>query len=314
MLYEKLDYIVAIAEEHNLTKAAQRLYVSQPTLTVHLNRLEEQLGVKLFDRSTSPITITDAGRFYIEKMKLIADQERAVRSSLIGIAAPEKTFNVGIGMVRGQHWLPLILPAFCQMHPDIRIHLLQMPEFRMADALQQGKMDILIGIVPNMRSDIEVVDILKERMILAASPKFGLLSEQKERKNRETPCVVSPEKLNGLPFILPNPELGLYKSYETLMRINRFQPGQTITVNDNNTGLKLARRGLGVQLLPGCLMVLNPDITEDALDFFMLPHMPDDRKCSAAYRKDSTKLELIQDFIQVIYQEVIPQCVDVSLL
>ena len=68
MLYEKLDYVLAIAEEQNLTRAAKKLYISQPTLTMYLNRLEENLGVKLFDRRNTPITITPAGRRYIEKM------------------------------------------------------------------------------------------------------------------------------------------------------------------------------------------------------------------------------------------------------
>ena len=60
MLYEKLDYVLAIAEEQNLTRAAKKLYISQPTLTMYLNRLEENLGVKLFDRRKTPITITPA--------------------------------------------------------------------------------------------------------------------------------------------------------------------------------------------------------------------------------------------------------------
>lgn len=75
MLYEKLNYIIAIAEERNLTQAAKRLYISQPTLTLYLNRLENELGVKLFDRSKSPVTLTDAGAYYLEKMKKIYASE-----------------------------------------------------------------------------------------------------------------------------------------------------------------------------------------------------------------------------------------------
>ena len=74
MLYEKLDYVLAIAEEQNLTRAAKKLYISQPTLTMYLNRLEENLGVKLFDRRKNPITITPAGRRYIEKMTEISEK------------------------------------------------------------------------------------------------------------------------------------------------------------------------------------------------------------------------------------------------
>ena len=79
MLYEKLDYVLAIAEEQNLTRAAKKLYISQPTLTMYLNRLEENLGVKLFDRRKTPITITPAGRRYIEKMTEISEEEQILR-------------------------------------------------------------------------------------------------------------------------------------------------------------------------------------------------------------------------------------------
>ena len=79
MLYEKLDYVLAIAEEQNLTRAAKKLYISQPTLTMYLNRLEENLGVKLFDRRKTPITITPAGRRYIEKMTEISEEEQILQ-------------------------------------------------------------------------------------------------------------------------------------------------------------------------------------------------------------------------------------------
>ena len=60
MLYEKLNYVIAVAEEQNLTLAAKRLFISQPALTLYLNRLESELGVKLFNRGKSPVTLTDA--------------------------------------------------------------------------------------------------------------------------------------------------------------------------------------------------------------------------------------------------------------
>ena len=64
MSLDKLDYVLALAEERNLTRAARKAFISQPTLTNYINRLEEQLGVKLFDRSVTPIEITRAGALY----------------------------------------------------------------------------------------------------------------------------------------------------------------------------------------------------------------------------------------------------------
>lgn len=73
MSLDKLDYVLALAEERNLTRAAKKTFISQPALTNYINRLESQLGVKLFDRTVSPIQITRAGALYIERMKKIPD-------------------------------------------------------------------------------------------------------------------------------------------------------------------------------------------------------------------------------------------------
>ncbi len=71
MMIDKMDYIFAIAREQNLTRAAKRLFVAQSTLTMYLNRVEQELGIKLFDRSKTPILPTPAGALCIEELKKI---------------------------------------------------------------------------------------------------------------------------------------------------------------------------------------------------------------------------------------------------
>ena len=78
MSLDKLDYVLALAEERNLTRAAKKAFISQPALTNYINRLESQLGVKLFDRTVSPIQITRAGSVYIERMKKIQMAENSL--------------------------------------------------------------------------------------------------------------------------------------------------------------------------------------------------------------------------------------------
>lgn len=313
MLYEKLDYVLAVAEEQNLTRAAQKLFVSQPTLTVHLNHLEEELGVKLFDRTASPITVTPAGQFYIEQMRQVAAKEKRIRCSLQGIPYPAQTFVIGIGQVRGRHLLPMILPDFCTMHPDVQIQLVQMPEQNICAALKQSQMDLVIGVLPNLWPEIEEVNLLRERLVLAAGKCFGLVPEGISSTS-DVPCLISAEALNKLPFIVPGIGNGLYTSYETLLRLNRIQPGRTISVNDLNTGLQFTRKGLGVQLLSVSVLALNPDIMPEELDFFRVEHMPEDRRCVAAFRADSGKRELIADFLDILRREALPKCVGVTPL
>lgn len=298
---------LSVAEEQNLTRAAQRLFVSQPTLTVHLNRLEAQLGVKLFDRTASPIRVTGAGRYYIEKMKQLASEEQSMRSRLQGIAHPAQTLIVGIGQVRGHHWMPGVLEQFCKEFPDVNIQLVQMPEKNICDALQQGRMDVVIGVLSNLWEELSGVELLRERLFLAAVPELGLLPENVADNSPENPFLLEPSLFNGMPFIVPGVGNGMFSSYETMLRVNHFHPGRVIAVNNLNTGLQMTRKGLGVQLLSGSILDMNPDLQPGQLHYFRLPDMPEPRKCVAAYYKESIKEPLIGAFLEIV-QEIIPEC------
>lgn len=308
MLYEKLNYIIAIAEERNLTQAAKRLYISQLTLTLYLNRLENELGVKLFDRSKSPVTLTDAGAYYLEKMKKIYASEQALRSQIHFIANPTQTLLVGIGQVRGHHWLPLFLPTFCSIHPDINVQIVQETEQQMYEDLQKQKLDVGIGVFP-ASTDIEMVEIMEETLFFAAHRKFGLIPDHLRGKHdMKNPYIVQPDQLNGLPFIIPQVSNGLYDTYETILQNNQIHPSRTISINNLSTGLLLNVKGLGVQLLSGSVVYFSHEPGVNQLDLFLLENMPETRKCTAIYQSGNIKQKLIQDLIRTLKNEVLPWC------
>lgn len=308
MLYEKLNYIIAIAEERNLTQAAKRLYISQPTLTLYLNRLENELGVKLFDRTKSPVTLTDAGAYYLEKMKKIYASEQALRSQIHFIANPTQTLLVGIGQVRGHHWLPLFLPTFCSIHPDINVQIVQETEQRMYEDLQKQKLDVGIGVFP-ASTDIEMVEIMEETLFFAAHRKFGLIPDHLRGKHdMKNPYIVQPDQLNGLPFIIPQVSNGLYDTYQTILQNNQIHPSRTISINNLSTGLLLNVKGLGLQLLSGSVVYFSHEPGVNQLDLFLLENMPETRKCMAIYQSGNIKQKLIQDLIRTLKNEVLPWC------
>ena len=308
MLYEKLNYIIAIAEERNLTQAAKRLYISQPTLTLYLNRLENELGVKLFDRTKSPVTLTDAGAYYLEKMKKIYASEQALRSQIHFIANPPQTLLVGIGQVRGHHWLPLFLPTFCSIHPDINVQIVQETEQRMYEDLQKQKLDVGIGVFP-ASTDIEMVEIMEETLFFAAHRKFGLIPDHLRGKHdMKNPYIVQPDQLNGLPFIIPQVSNGLYDTYQTSLQNNQIHPSRTLSITNLSTGLLLNVKGLGVQLLSGSVVYFSHEPGVNQLDLFLLENMPETRKCMAIYQSGNIKQKLIQDLIRTLKNEVLPWC------
>ena len=86
MSFDRLDYVMAIAEEQNMTKAAARLFISQPALTASINKLEEELGVKLFDRQRPPIKLTPAGVLYMKEMSRIHQLQFNLKAQLSSFA------------------------------------------------------------------------------------------------------------------------------------------------------------------------------------------------------------------------------------
>lgn len=311
MSYDRLNYIIAIAEEQNLTRAARRLYISQPTLTLYLNRLEAELEVKLFDRTKSPVVLTEAGKYYIEQMKKIAAEEQTLRNDIRFIANPDQTLVVGIGQVRGHHWLPMILPVFCQNHPGVNVQIVQSNEQYMSDALRTKRIDLVIGDLPASGSDLEIVDLMEEKMFLTAHRQFGLVPCRKRSKDfLEAFPEIPSSRLNGLPFIIPQVGNGMYDMYDTIVLGSQIHPSRTIAVSNLNTGFQLACQGLGVQLLSGSVLQMNEHHVEalEQMDFFLLEGMQSTRKCVAAFHGDSVKKTLMEDFIRIVRAQVLPNC------
>lgn len=301
MLADRLNYILAIAEERNISAAARKLYVSQPTLTVYLNRLENELGVKLFDRSHTPISLTPAGVYYIEEMKKIEESEQKMRNSIRLVADPGRTLLIGIGQVRGANWLPQILPDFCSIHPDVNVQIVQAVESRQSTMLSNGKIDLAIGHLPLSVQNFEVYEFDEEPVCLCAHKKFGLVpSDVRDQYTPLHPYEIPVEALNGLPFIAPDVGNGSYEFYQESILNHGVVPSRIISINNQQTGFALTLQGLGVQLIAGAQLIEG----SSDLDYLTVSGMPLSRSCCAAYTEGSQKAVLIRDFIRLIEQNL----------
>ena len=177
MSLDKLDYVLALAEERNLTRAARKAFISQPTLTNYINRLEEQLGVKLFDRSVTPIEITRVGALYIEQMKKIQLAETNLRNELRILGSMETVFHLGTGATRGNHWLPLLLPEFCRRHPEMGIQLHEQGEEFLEDGVRQGEIDLAIGVLDTGYPELCYEKLAEEPVLLAIPRSYACVRD-----------------------------------------------------------------------------------------------------------------------------------------
>ena len=175
-MLDKLEYVLAIASEQNMRRASEKLCLSQPALTASINRLEEELGVTLFDRSCRPIRLTEAGECYIRGMRKLRRVELELRAELKTLAEKEGTFTLGIGTGRALHWVPKILPAFHVIHPNVKFQVCNGTWEELMDRLSDGTIDAAIGTLNTSSAEIQQKTLLRENLIYVVPRNLMLFS------------------------------------------------------------------------------------------------------------------------------------------
>ena len=148
MNFLKMYYFVVVAEEKNITKAAERLFISQQSLSSHVQKLEKELGVVLFNRTPS-LTLTYAGDRFLFYCKKILELQAKWQAELDEINGQTRgRVVIGMSHDRGKQFLPQILPAYSKENPLVDVSLVEGNFKVLQKNLLQGNIDLYIGISP----------------------------------------------------------------------------------------------------------------------------------------------------------------------
>lgn len=166
----QLRYFIAVAEELNFTRAAERLHMAQPPLSAAIRRLEREIGCTLFARSTREVKLTDAGVALLEgARRILAQADEAV-------AAAKRAASGDLGCLRlGYNWssrfetLPTLGRAFKRARPDIELVAEEMHPSRMAEALREGAIDLALALYPEIVAGFSYRLIRRERVVALLS-------------------------------------------------------------------------------------------------------------------------------------------------
>jgi LysR family transcriptional regulator, hydrogen peroxide-inducible genes activator len=149
MTLTDLRYLVALARERHFGRAAEKCHVSQPTLSVAVKKVEEELGVQLFERSATEVKITETGRRIVaqaEKVLLEATQIQEIAAA--GKDPLSGPLRVGVIYTIGPYLLPRLIPRVHQLAPRMPLIIQENYTARLADALKRGELDVIIISLP----------------------------------------------------------------------------------------------------------------------------------------------------------------------
>ena len=113
------EYIYAIYQEHSFSKAAQKLFVSQPWLSSVVKKVEQEIKTPLFDRSTNPISLTPAGEYYIQQVEKVMAIEEDMREHFAALSSPGTQLHIGSSMFFCTYVLPRLFQEFREQNPQI---------------------------------------------------------------------------------------------------------------------------------------------------------------------------------------------------
>lgn len=299
MDFRQLQYILKVAEERNFSKAAKKLYISQPSLSQYIANVERQLGVQLFNRSTTPLTLTYAGELYIDTAKSILYLKDQLLSQTDDIANLKRgRIGIGISPFRSTYLLPSILPLFHESYPGIDIILMEGTMAELLDFATNGITDFTITTLPIPEELLAYDPIMTEEILVALPPKH-FLSKRLPDANRGSASRPSLDlaALRNEPFIFLKPGQQMHQVANELCKKAGFKPKIILEMKSIEAAHALVASGLGVTFLPETLVKIGK--MKEFPTYFSIEGLKPTRTIVVAYRKGRYLSKAAQKFIDM---------------
>jgi LysR family hydrogen peroxide-inducible transcriptional activator len=149
MTLTELRYVVAVARERHFGRAAESCFVSQPTLSVAIKKLEQELGVVLFERGPGEVSVTPVGQRIVEQAQRVLEDASRIRDLAAGGRDPlAGTLRLGTIYTIGPYLLPRLVPVLRRTVPAMQLHIQESFTHRLAESLRQGEVDVVVVALP----------------------------------------------------------------------------------------------------------------------------------------------------------------------
>ncbi|MEM6768076.1 MAG: LysR substrate-binding domain-containing protein [Bacteroidota bacterium] len=176
MTLQQLKYIVALDTYRHFVKAAESCFVSQPTLTLQVKKLEEEVGLAIFDRSSQPLVPTPMGEKIISKARYILRETQGLKDMVNERKNElEGTFRLGIIPTLAPYLLPLFVKEFSDAHPQIQLEIREINSEDLIESLRQGILDLGILATPISEASIKEYPLFYEPFLIYAHKNHPLL-------------------------------------------------------------------------------------------------------------------------------------------
>ena len=241
-----LNYFIAAAERLNFTAAARECYITQTAMSLHISKMEDELGFSLFTRNNRVVELTQAGRDFLKQAKiLVQSYDYAVRHSQSVASGKKGTINFMVpGCIEGFIFMDRF-KLFISLYPDVELNIQVSPPDRLIGSLKSGKTDVGVGSPEDMELDPDLLvhRVREDTVSIICSKHHPLATAER----------VTSEMLKTETFIISAPT-GAPNTYKMLRKgwiQSGFEPASILPVSNMDEMLLMIELERGIGLLPG---------------------------------------------------------------
>ena len=245
MSFRELEYIMGIEKYHNITKAAEAMFISQPTLSKFLQSYEKELGLRLFERSGNRYYLTYAEERYLHYAQQILLLEGDMKRELEELAANRRgRLSIGYQMNRSAYAVPLTIPKFKAEFPEVDISIQERSSEALEQMLLDGALDIVVFNYPvrNPQLDYEVID--QEELLLITPWDHPLYGKQVEVESRRHPYM-DLTLFAQEPFILQHSDQTTGRAAREILEDMGISPPIVLKTRNIEGTVRLVEAGVG---------------------------------------------------------------------
>lgn len=303
-----LKYFLLVAEELNITRAAERLYISQQSLSNHISNMERELDVKLFTRSPK-LSLTYAGDLLVETATQILDLHSQYLAKVGDINRHYMgVLRLGISHTCGLALLPEILPQFQAEFPMVEFSLYEGNSTHLEDELAHGRVDLIVCFQPIMMEGVEVVPLTEEDLILVVPKIFTdqIFGDRADEIRAQYAAGADIDAFQHMPFILIKRGNRTRSIVDQYFSRHFFKPKLILETENTITTLAMAEAGVGITICPELFLktihVTASQSSTDKLDLFPLTDPSTISRLVVGYRRDRYLSHFGERFIELTQQ------------
>ena len=308
-MFQGMKYVYEVYKEKSFSKAAASLFISQPSLSGNVKRIENRIGSPIFDRSTKPLQLTEVGEHYIQAIEKIMDIENNLKNFIRDLGDLKTgTLNIGGSNFFSSWVLPSLIADFSQKFPNIQISLVEESSANLSLLLQAGKLDLMID---NCILDEQIFDhyvYQKEHLLLAVPKSYSVNTRLQEYQipieTIHDGSFLSPEVLSvplnsfaNEPFIILRSDNDTGKRALTICQENNFTPHTIFRLDQQMTAYNIACSGMGITFIGDLLLASAPATSE--LIFYKLPGKNCNRNVSFYWKKGRYISRAMEEFLKI---------------